>query len=260
MSDKPVVKGNEKIKQRTQELYAMLPDDEEERKSRIDIRDELIRINYKFFGYVASHTYVDNTYISYEDKFQSAILHFCEIWWKYKWKGSATKRGYRQDLSFAVFFKPRLSEMIERELVEVKYSIRRSLCMEAGEQLGKHWSKVRYEDLSKVNLPKDKMDSLKAIFGSMYIADLDQHSTYIAAEEEVTPAIHESLTDEYDSLEDFLVNEMIETEEKITPRMLKKMADIYQVDIKDLEEALPKAEKKLYSMLIKSIDIRDEFL
>ena len=179
MSEASNKKGNDKIKQRTLELYAMLPDGEEERKSRTDIRDELINLNYKFFGFVASHTYVDNTYISYEDKFQSAVLHFCEIWWKYKWKGSATKRGYRQDLSFAVFFKPRLSEMIERELVEVKYSIRRSLCMEAGEQLGKHWSKVRYEDLSHVNLPKDKMDSLKAIFGSMYIADLDQLRRFI---------------------------------------------------------------------------------
>ena len=260
MSEVSNKKGNDKIKQRTLELYAMLPDGEEERKSRTDIRDELINLNYKFFGFVASHTYVDNTYISYEDKFQSAVLHFCEIWWKYKWKGSATKRGYRQDLSFAVFFKPRLSEMIERELVEVKYSIRRSLCMEAGEQLGKHWSKVRYEDLSHVNLPKDKMDSLKAIFGSMYIADLDQHSTYIAAEEDVTPAIHESLTDEYDSLEDLLITEMIETEEKITPRMLKKMSDMYQIDIDDLKAALPIAEKRLYNRLVENIDVRGEFL
>ena len=260
MSDSLALKGTEAIKQRTQELYAMLPDEEEARKSRTDIRDELVDINYKFFGYVAAHTYVDNTYISYEDKFQSAILHFLEIWWKYKWKGSATKRGYRQDLSFAVFFKPRLSEMIERELVEVKYSIRRSLCMEAGDQLGKHWSKVRYEDLSHVNLPKDKMDSLKAIFGSMYIADLDQHSVYIAAEEHVTPAIHEMLTDEYDSIEALLVTEMIETEEKITPRMLTKMADMYQIDIEDLRAALPIAEKQLYNILMQNIDIRSDII
>ncbi len=251
------LKGNEYIKQRTQELYAMLSEDEEERKSRLDIRDELVELNYKFFGYVASHTYVNNTVVTYEDKFQSALLHFCEIWWLYKWKGSETKRGYRQDLSFAVFFKPRLSEMIERELTEVKYSIRRSLCMEAGEQLGKHWSKVRYEDLTHVTLSKDKMDSLKAIFGSMYIADLDQHTTYIQSNETATPSIHKMLTDDYDSLETLLITEMIETEEKITTKMLNKMSDIYQIDVEKLKAALPGAEKQLYKILQNNIAIQE---
>ena len=251
-------KGTDYVKQRTQDLYAMLPDEEEARKSRFDIRDELIELNYKFFGYVASHTFVNNTCITYEDKFQSALCHFCEIWWLYKWKGSDTKRGYRQDLSFAVFFKPRLSEMIERELTEVKYSIRRSLCMEAGEQLGKHWSKVRYEDLAHVNLSKEKMDSLKAIFGSMYIADLDSHSTYMRSEEAISPAIHRMLTDNYDSIETLLLTEMVESEEKITPRTLSKMADMYQLDINDLKAALPVAEKRLYEIIQNSLAIQDD--
>lgn len=249
---------NERIKQRTLELYASLPDDEEQRKNCLDVRDELITLNYKFFGYVAAHTYIRNICVSYEDKFQSALLHFCEIWWKYKWIGSETKRGYRQDIAFGVFFKPRLSEMIERELVEVKYPIYRSLCMEAGEQLNKHWSKVRYEDLTHVNLPKDKMDSLKAIFGSMYIADLDQHTTYIKSPELEYPAIYSILNDKYDSLEDLLITEMIETEEKLTPRYLHKMADIYQVDFDKLQSALPAAEQRLYKMLQDTIDIRSD--
>lgn len=252
-----VLKGNELIKQKTLELYAQLPDDEEGRKSRIDIRDQIIELNYKFFGYVASHTYINNTCVSYEDKFQSALLHFCEIWWIYKWKGSDTKRGYRQDLSFAVFFKPRIGEMIERELMEVKYCIRRSLCMQAAEQLDKHWSKVRYEDLAHVNLPKDKMDSLKAIFGSMYIADLDQHTTYIQSGESTLPAIQRMLTDEYDSIEDLLVTEMIETEEKLSSRTLNKMADMYQIDVNELKEALPAAEKKLYRLLQDNLGLMD---
>ena len=67
MSEKST-NSNEKIKQRTQELYAALPDDEIERKNRTDVRDELIRLNYKFFGYVAQHTYVNNTCLSYETK------------------------------------------------------------------------------------------------------------------------------------------------------------------------------------------------
>lgn len=256
---KPALKGNELTKQRTQDLYAMLPDDEEGRKSRIDIRDKIIDLNYKFFGYVASHTYVNNSVVTYEDKFQSAVLHFCEIWWLYKWKGSDTKRGYRQDLSFAVFFKPRLSEMIERELVEVKYSIRRALCMEAGEQLGKHWSKVRYEDLNQVDLPKNKMDSLKAIFGCVYTADLDQHAIYIPSADKQYITIQDVWNDHYDSIEDLLVNEMIETEEKLTPRTLKKMSTIYQIDYDELTELLPKAERKLYLLIKQNIDVQADF-
>ena len=147
--------------------------------------------------------------------------------------------------------------MIERELVEVKYSIRRSLCMEAGEQLGKHWSKVRYEDLVHVTLPKEKMDSLKAIFGSMYIADLDQHTTYIHANQKVTPAIHNMLTDKYDSIETLLINEMIETEEKITPRQLSKMADMYQLDLDELKETLPRAEETLYHILQQNLGLME---
>ena len=36
--------------------------------------DEIIELNYTFFGYVATHTYINNSSISYEDKFQSALL------------------------------------------------------------------------------------------------------------------------------------------------------------------------------------------
>ena len=110
------------VKQKTRELYLSLPDELTARKARLDIRDQSIELNYTFFGYVASHTYIENNSITYEDKFQSALAHFCEIWWKYLWVGDETHRGYRQDLSFAVFFKPRIGEMIERELNEVKYS------------------------------------------------------------------------------------------------------------------------------------------
>ena len=112
---------NEQIKARTLELYAQLPPDEEGRKKRLDIRDEVLMLNYSFFGYLASHVYISNTSISYEDKMQSAIRCFLEIWWWYKWG-----QRYRTDLSFAVFFKPRIGEMMERELQEVKYSTKRT--------------------------------------------------------------------------------------------------------------------------------------
>ena len=42
--------------------------------------------------------------------------------------------------------------------------------------------------------------------------------------------------------------------------MLKKMSDMYQVDIDDLKAALPVAEKRLYNRLVENIDVRGEFL
>ena len=53
------------IKQRTLELYAMLPMDLLERQKQTAIRDEILKLNYKFFGYVAKETYVANA--EYED-------------------------------------------------------------------------------------------------------------------------------------------------------------------------------------------------
>ena len=52
------------IKEKTLELYAQLPQDEEERKKRIDIRDQIIELNYAFFGYIASHTFINNSSVT----------------------------------------------------------------------------------------------------------------------------------------------------------------------------------------------------
>lgn len=242
---------NDEIKRETIRLYDMLPLDEEGRKARYDIRDKVIDLNYKFFGYVASHTFINNPSVTYEDKFQSALMHFCECWWWYKWEGH-----YRTDLSFGVFFKPRIGEMIERELNEVKYSIRRSLCMEVGEQLGKHWGQVRYEDLSdpRLHLPPDKMNSLKAIFGSLYIADLSEHEAYISKPVE-RDSVFENLSDKYNSIEEFLIHEMVDKEGKLTERELHEFSNIFNIDYTIFKEALPRAESMLYQQLHNELDI-----
>lgn len=52
------LKSNASIKEKTLALYALLPEDEEGRKARTDIRDKIIELNYAFFGYVASHTFI----------------------------------------------------------------------------------------------------------------------------------------------------------------------------------------------------------
>ena len=153
--DRKNMKKSDWVKARTQELYDMLPQTTlEERNTYTDIRDEIIELNYSFFGYIAKNQYVTDPMATYEDKLQSAILNFCTMWAKYKFcpENSGGKK-YRTDLSFAVFFKPRLSECVRRELNTIKYSLRRQVCMKAAAQLGKHWGQITKEDIPKVKLP-----------------------------------------------------------------------------------------------------------
>ena len=244
------------IKEKTLELYAQLPQDEEERKKRIDIRDQIIELNYAFFGYIASHTFINNSSVTYEDKLQSALCHFCECWWWYKWE-----KKYRTDLSFCVFYRLRIGEMIERELNEVKYSIRRALCMEVGEQVGKHWGQVKYEDLSdpRLKLPVAKMNSLKAIFGSLYIADLETHEQFIAAEPMGFSDFEKSLNDNYEDISELLIREMVERERKLNNSDIAEIEEIYGIDQKTIKLKLPIAEKILYQRLTDSLDLRESF-
>lgn len=260
VEDAGTVNQSEYVKNKTIELYDSLPQELEARKNCLAIRDEIVTLNLSFFGYVATHTFINNSSISYEDKFQSACLHFCECWWKWRWNGDETHRGYRSDLSFAVFFKLRVGEMIERELNEVKYSMRRSLCMEVGKQLGKHWGKVTYEDLSNPNLKlkPDQMISLKAIFGSLYNADLEDHETYIASTARLSSLVDE-LADNYDSIEDVLINEMIRSECKLNDAKLRVLSDMYDIELNILKDRLPVAEMRLYAMLERERDLQDAF-
>lgn len=239
------------IKRRTIELYDQLPMDEEGRKARLDIRDQVIELNYNFFGFVASHTYIQNSSISYEDKVQSCLSHFLECWWWFRWPVR-----YRTDLSFSVFFKPRLGEMIERELNDVKYSVRRSLCMEAGAQVGKHWGQVKYDDLARVNLPADKLNALKAIFGTLYVADIAEHGMYIEAPDSRRSEFDDP-SDNYDTIEELLIHEMIWREDRLTPKTLMEIADMYTLDFLALKAALPEAEKQLYLRLKEAQDYKD---
>ncbi len=239
------------IKRQTIALYDQLPLDEEERKARLDIRDQIIELNYNFFGFVAAHTYINNSSISYEDKVQSCLSHFLECWWWFRWPVR-----YRTDLSFSVFFKPRLGEMIERELNDVKYSVRRSLCMEAGAQIGKHWGQVKYEDLAHVNLPADKLNALKAIFGTLYVADIEDHAMFLEAPDGRRSEF-DNPSDKYDTIEELLVHEMIWREARLTQKMLVEIADMYTLDYAELKAKLPIAERELYRRLQEALDYKE---
>ena len=252
--NKDAISKMEYVKQRTLELYDFLPQTSlEDRAQFTDVRDEIIELNYNFFGYVATHTFINNPSITYEDKLQSALLHFCESWTWYKFA-----KKYRTDLSFSVFYKPRIGEMIERELSEVKYSVRRSLMIKAAEQLHKHWGKVTYEDLSKINLPPNEMESLKAMFGSMYWADLETHALFIEASNTYTD-ISELESDMYDTIEGLLIHEMVFSESKLSDAELLKMSKMFDIPYAKLKEARPAAETVLYAILKDKQQIREEF-
>lgn len=234
-------KKSEEVKQKTQELYDSLPHDKEKRIACTDIRDKIIELNYTFFGYVAKSTYVDNT--TYEDKFQTALCSFLNMWWKYKWTPK-----YRDDLSFAVFFKPRISEEIRRYLSPVGYSTRRTLCMKTASQLNKPWSSVSYEDLEKVDLPAKDMIALKSILGIPYPADLSEYELFLEAPEH-KHTVDYYQTDNYDSIEELLIQEMIETESTISDDKLRELSELYTIDYIELKTALPHAMEVLYKRL-----------
>lgn len=240
---------NDKVKEETLKLYSQLSQDEEERKSRLDIRDKIIELNYSFFGWVASSTYVNNTSVEYNDKIQCALQAFCEIWWWYGWDKKPSSKKH----TFSAWFKPRLSEMVERYLSDVKYSLRRSLCIEAANQLGIHWSKLTYDDLSKVDLPIDKLNSLKAMFGSVYWADITEHEAYLP-DNSSTSDIMKYIDYKYDDIQSMLIQEMVLDEKPLSDDDLFELAHTYSIPYIELKQELPKAMDKLHEMLLKNLD------
>ena len=228
------------IKERTQELYDSLPMDLEQRKACISVRDEIIELNYKFFGYVASSVFSEG--VDYEDKLQTAFMSFLGMWWKYKWTPK-----YRGDLSFAVFFKPRIAEEIRRYLNPVSYTVRRVLCMKVASQLGKKWTEITFDDIKYVDLPQKDILALKAILGSTMPDDISNYDSLVGAED--SSSIDKYQTIEYDSIDEMLIQEMIERESKLTDKELRYLADMLCLDYDTLKERLPIAMNTLYKRL-----------
>ena len=259
--DRNMMSKKDWIKARTQELYDMLPQTTlEERNTHTEIRDEIIELNYSFFGYVAKNQYVTDPMATYEDKFQSALTNFCQMWAKYKFAPE-----YRTDLSFAVFFKPRLSECIRRDLNTVKYSLRRTVCKKAAEQLNKPWGKLTKEDIGKVKLTPQEMSVLEVIFSTQYDTTYEE-DTHLGIKFKVTPSefstsqgIDDIYTEQYDALEDLIVHEMIEQESKLDDEYLLKMAQLYDIPFAELVKARPIGEQKLKYQLEEYMDIKDTF-
>lgn len=259
--DKSALKQDDWIKQRTIELYSFLPQTTlEERASYTDIRDEIIAINDNFFWYIAKTKYINNQTVSVEDKYQSAVCHFInhDLWAKFMFTPAEGKQ-YRTDLAFSSFFKPRITECMAREFDNVRWTLRRSLCMQAGEQIGKYWSEVTYEDVSKVSLPPQQMEALRSIFCTMNNADVNDISIYKPASTIVEDKIEDLYNDEYDSIEDLIIHEMLEREEKLEDSFLLKMSELYDIPYNELVAARPGAEEKLKKQLEEAISIQEAF-
>lgn len=246
------------VKARTQELYDMLPlTSLEERNAHTEIRDEIIEINYAFFGYVAKEAYVTDPLVTFEDKLQSALTNFCQMWAKYKFTPK-----YRADLSFAVFFRPRLLECIKREFNTIKYSLRRTICIKAGKQLGKPWTEVTKDDIPNVSLPYQEMQVLEAIFNSQYDTPFEDSENKLKSsiqEFSCPNNLDKIYTENYDNLEDLIVHEMIEQECILDDVKILKMAELYGIPFEELKKAQPIGEEKLRKNLEESIAIQETF-
>ena len=239
------------IKSATIKLYDKLPQDKESRSSMYDIRDQIIELNMPFFNYIATHTFLNNSYIEFSDRLQSVVMHFCECWYWYRWEGH-----YRTDLSFAVFYFPRISEMIKREFNEVKYSTRRTLCMEVGNQVGKHWGKVTLDDVDRADISPQKLESLKAMFGTLNPVNIEDLEYTIPAKADY--CVDLEIT-EYDDIKEMIIQEMIHFERPLRKADIKRMSNMYGVDQDDIVNSYPIALEELYCRLQDIAEIRSVF-
>ena len=66
-------------------------------------------------------------------------------------------------------------------------------------------------------------------------------------------------TDEYDSIEDLIVHEMLEREKKLEDSYLLKMSQMYGIPYDELVKARPIAEEKLKRELEETIYVQETF-
>ena len=65
--------------------------------------------------------------------------------------------------------------------------------------------------------------------------------------------------DNYNSIEDLLIHEMVECESKLSDRDLKRMSDLYTIDYNLLVRKRTKAENLLYQRIQDNMSINDQF-
>ena len=90
-------------------------------------------------------------------------------------------------------------------------------------------------------------------------ADINDISLYKPASTIVKDSIEELYNDEYDSIEDLLIHEMLEKESLLEDGFLLKMSQMYCIPYDELVKARPGAEAKLKKELEEKISIQEAF-
>lgn len=246
------------IKEQTIELYDKLPQNKAERILCTDIRDQIIELNMPFFHYVARRTYIKNDSVEYDDKVQCAMLVFCLIWWQYMWDGEGDDTGRRpngyphQGLSFTTFFMPRISSGIRDELQEISYTTRRTTLSKIGHILGKKWTEVELEDLDKIQISPVDMAIARLVLDPNCRVSFE-YELLFQAQQNQNISYEISNSDDYNSIEEMLIHETIEKDDRLTNKEIKHLAEILELDYKELIAAYPKALEILAERLKKSI-------
>lgn len=84
------------------------------------------------------------------------------------------------------------------------------------------------------------MTALKSVLGASYSVDFADIEVFLEA------SIHQSSIEDYqttmyNSIEELLIQEMIEQESMLTDRQLKHLVNLYTIDFDVLKDAPPKA-------------------
>ena len=171
----------------------------------------------------------------------------------YKWDGTGGNgRYYRNDLSFATFFKPRLSSLIRNDLQEISYTTRRTTLIKIGNLLNKKWTEVVLEDLEKVEISPIDMNIARMVLDPNCRINFDYEMTFYSQEMQDS-SYTMSNSDEYDSIEEMLIHETIEKGDKLTSKELRHLAEILELNYKELIEIYPKTLDILTQRLKDSI-------
>ena len=99
------------------------------------------------------------------------------------------------------------------------------------------------------------------MFGSMYPADLGDYETFLNSKPSKVSIDNyiASVGDNYNTLEDMLIHEMVERESKLSDKDLRKMSQLYSIDYNLLVRKRTKAEKMLYDQIQNNLSINDQF-
>jgi hypothetical protein len=97
------------------------------------------------------------------------------------------------------------------------------------------------------------MLALKAVLGAHKPVDMSECEIYLYNDHPETN-IEKYRTDKYNSIEELIIQEMIENESQLSDKHIKKMSNIYGISYAELKAAYPKALQILHKRLTDNLD------